>query len=191
MLAEAHSLKIGAIRDLSAYRRRHDNDIVKVAETRFSSRYGGDWRAVSYLNKAVGSKTVALVKGAISAGEPTLVRMHQLDLFRDTLGEIGADTGLLQNAMRTIGEAASGVIVLINPARPDALTRTVEMRGSGWSGNEADHGELRDYGIGAQILAELGVHDMILLSNNPSTPVALAGYGLSIVAERPLTGLQD
>ncbi|WP_374943783.1 3,4-dihydroxy-2-butanone-4-phosphate synthase [Sphingomonas sp.] len=190
-LARTHALKIGAIRDLIAYRRRHDNDIVKVAETRFASLYGGGWRAVSYLNKAVGSKTVALVKGEVTSGEPMLVRMHQLDLFRDTLGEVGADTGLLQSAMRTIGEAGNGVIVLINPSRPDALTRTVEMRGSASSLDDAEHAGLRDYGIGAQILAELGVQDMILIGNNPSTPVALAGYGLSIVAQRRLAGLED
>ncbi len=82
-LAERHGLRIGTIRDLIAYRRRHDHDVVKVSETSFESAYGGEWRAVSYLNRAVGNKTVALLKGAVEPGRPTLVRMHQLDFFRD------------------------------------------------------------------------------------------------------------
>jgi len=187
--AQRHGLKIGTIRDLIAYRRRHDHDVIKVSETNFTSRYGGEWRAVSYHNKAVGNRTVALVKGTIAEGTPALVRMHQLDLFRDTLGEDVEQTGLLQSAMRIIGEEGRGVIVLINRAQPDTLSWTVERRsGSGGAGG-SDIQDLRDYGIGAQILAELGVHEMELLTNTRHAPVALAGYGLSIVGERSLPGL--
>ncbi len=187
--AQRHALKIGTIRDLIAYRRRHDHDIVKVSETRFTSNFGGEWRAISYLNKAVGNKTIALLKGEISADTPTLVRMHQLDLFQDTLGEIGAHSGLLQSAMRAIGEEGSGLVVLINQPRHDALSQTVETRSKRTPIDAADMHELRDYGIGAQILAELGVQEMILLTNTAHSPIALAGYGLSIVGERPLPGL--
>jgi 3,4-dihydroxy 2-butanone 4-phosphate synthase/GTP cyclohydrolase II len=187
--AQRHALKIGTIRDLIAYRRRFDHDIVKISETSFTSNFGGDWRAISYLNKAVGNKTIALQKGEISHDKPTLVRMHQLELFRDTLGEVGEHTGLLQSAMRIIGEEGSGLVVLINQPRLDALSRTVETRGGRAATDQSDVGELRDYGIGAQILAELGVHEMILLTNTPHAPIALAGYGLSIVGERPLPGL--
>ena len=186
--AQRHGLKIGTIRDLIAYRRLYDQDIAKVSETRFTSNFGGDWRAISYLNKAVGNKTVALVKGDIPPTQPTLVRMHQLELFRDTLGEIGEHTGLLQSAMRMIGEEGRGIVVLINQPSADALTRTVETRGE--KGEDArEVGELRDYGLGAQILADLGVQEMILLTNTTHTPIALSGYGLSIVGERPLPGL--
>ena len=187
--AQRHALKIGTIRDLIAHRRSHDHDIVKVSETRFTSNFGGDWRAVSYLNKAVGNKTIALIKGEIAPDQPTLVRMHQLDLFRDTLGETGEHTGLLQSAMRIIGDAGSGLVVLINQPRLDALSRPVESRGAKGAADPSDMSELRDYGIGAQILAELGVHEMILLTNTPHTPIALAGYGLTIVGEQPLPGL--
>ena len=186
--AKRHSLKIGTIRDLIAYRRKHDHDIKKVSETSFSSRFGGEWRAVSYLNKAVGNKTVALIKGEISGTKPILVRMHQLDLFQDTLWESGPHAGLLQSAMKVIDDEGSGVIVLVNQPMTDALSRTVESRENA-SSTQADVRGLRDYGIGAQILAELGVYEMILLTNTKHTPIALSGYGLSIVGERPLSGL--
>ncbi len=188
-MAERHALKIGSIRDLIAYRRTHDHDIVKVSETQFSSRYGGDWRAVSYRNTAVGSRTVALVKGVLKDAVPALVRMHQLDLFRDTLGEDVEHTGLLQSAMRIIGEEGRGIIVLINHAQPDTLSWTVERRSTRNNGDVSDMYNLRDYGIGAQILAELGVHDMVLLTNTAHAPIALAGYGLRIVGQRALPGL--
>ncbi len=189
VLARHHALKIGTIRDLIAYRRRHDHDVVKVSETTFVSRFGGEWRAVSYHNKAVGSRTVALIKGVLATEKPALVRMHQLDLFRDTLGEAVDQTGLLQSAMNIIGDEGNGLIVLINHAQPDALAWNVERRGGVQSRGPADIHELRDYGIGAQILAELGVHEMVLLTNTAQAPVALAGYGIRIVGQRPIPGL--
>ena len=86
-------------------------------------------------------------------------------------------------------KARCGVIVLINDSQPDSLSRIVEGRNQHRDPGEADVPELRDYGIGAQILAELGVHEMILLTNTTYTPVALAGYGLTIIGQRPLPGL--
>ena len=186
--AAERALKIGTIRDLIAYRRRHDHNVVKVSETMFESRYGGHWRALSFHNKAVGNRTIALVKGEISADRPSLVRMHQLDLFRDTLGEVGDQTGLLQSAMKAIAEEGSGLIVLINQSPPDTLSWTVENRSRDDVSRESEMRGLRDYGIGAQILTELGVHEMVLLTNTAHTPVALAGYGLTIVGQRPLAG---
>src|SRR5260221_11953337 len=189
VLARHHALKIGTIRDLIAYRRRHDHDVVKVSETTFVSRFGGEWRAVSYHNKAVGSRTVALIKGVLATEKPALVRMHQLDLFRDTLGEAVDQTGLLQSAMNIIGDEGNGLIVLINHAQPDALAWNVERRGGVQSRGPADIPELRDYGIGAQILAELGVHEMVLLTKTAPAPAALAGYGARIAGQRPVPGL--
>jgi 3,4-dihydroxy 2-butanone 4-phosphate synthase/GTP cyclohydrolase II len=127
---------------------------------------------------------VALVKGAIDASKPTLVRMHQLSLFADAFGEEGGRGGLLRGAMKIIGEEGSGVIVVLNRAMPDALSAALNLR----SGKAPARGpdELRDYGGGAQILSALGVHDMVLLTNTHHTPVALGGYGLTIVGERPI-----
>ena len=185
-LARRNNLKVGTIRDLIAYRRKNDHDVVKVSETTFNSRYGGDWRAISYLNKAVGNRTVALLKGSISPDFPVLVRMHQLDLFRDTLGEEADHAGQLQSAMRVIGAEGNGLIILINQPHADALSRTVESRSCPSEEAERETFKLRDYGIGAQILAELGVHEMILLTNTARTPIALAGYGITIVGQRDL-----
>ena len=185
--AQRHNLKIGTIRDLIAYRRRHDHNVEKVAETVFHSRHGGDWRGITYRNKAVGTETLALVKGRINPDEPTLVRMHTMSMFADTLGEVSDRAGMLQGAMTMIGEAGAGVVVIINRSVPRWMSTIMQARASGKSPDEMEEmSELRDYGIGAQILAELGIHDMVLLTNSHHTLVALAGYGLNIVGEKSI-----
>lgn len=182
--SQLHGLKIGTIRDLIAYRRRHDHLVEKRAETVFESEWGGEWRAMSFWNKATGSEQVALVKGLIDPGKPTLVRMHALSPFADLFGEGGERGGLLRKSMRIIGEEGAGVVVVINRPRPDGLTLAIHAR----SGAPVpDMEELRDYGVGAMILNELGVEDMVLLTNTHHTLVGLDGYGLKIVGERPIT----
>ena len=181
--AQLHGLKIGTIRDLIAYRRRLDHLVEKRAETVFESEWGGEWRAMTFWNKATGSEQVALVKGMIDPGRPTLVRMHALSPFADLFGEGGARGGLLRQSMRIIGEEGAGVVVVINRPRPDGLTLAIHAR----SGAPVpDMEELRDYGVGAMILNELGVEDMVLLTNTHHTLVGLDGYGLKIVGERPI-----
>ena len=180
--AQRHNLKIGTIRDLIAYRRRHDHLLERRSEMRFTSRWGGDWTAISFYNKAVGSETMALVKGSIDPTKPTLVRMHTLSLFADTFGERSGREGLLAGAMKMIADEGSGVVVIINRSMPNFASRQMEVHKTGAFESEAE--ELRDYGVGAQVLAELGVHDMVLLTNTRQTLVALEGYGLSIVGER-------
>ena len=182
--SQLHGLKIGTIRDLIAYRRRHDHLVTKRAETVFDSEWGGEWRAMTFWNKATGSEQVALVKGLIDPGKPTLVRMHALSPFADLFGEGGERGGLLSKSMRIIGEEGAGVVVVINRPRPDGLTLAIHAR----SGAPVpDMEELRDYGVGAMILNELGVEDMVLLTNTHHTLVGLDGYGLKIVGERPIT----
>jgi 3,4-dihydroxy 2-butanone 4-phosphate synthase/GTP cyclohydrolase II len=182
--AQLHNLKIGTIRDLIAYRRRHDHNVEKVAETRFESQFGGQWRAITYLNKAVGTETLALVKGRIDPNKPTLVRMHALSFFHDMLGECGDRSGLLSGAMRIIAQEGAGVVVVISPQNRKIMSTIMRAREGGLAPGEMN--ELRDYGIGAQILAELGIHDMELLTNTHHTLIALAGYGLNVVGERPI-----
>ncbi|MEN2747641.1 3,4-dihydroxy-2-butanone-4-phosphate synthase [Sphingomonas sp. T9W2] len=182
--SQLHGLKIGTIRDLIAYRRRHDHLVTKRAETVFESEWGGEWRAMTFWNKATGSEQVALVKGLIDPSKPTLVRMHALSPFADLFGEGGERGGLLRKSMRIIGEEGAGVVVVINRPRPDGLTLAIHAR----SGAPVpDMEELRDYGVGAMILNELGVEDMVLLTNTHHTLVGLDGYGLKIVGERPIT----
>ncbi|MFC3214581.1 MULTISPECIES: 3,4-dihydroxy-2-butanone-4-phosphate synthase [Novosphingobium] len=186
--ARLHDLKIGTIRDLIAYRRRHDRMIEKRNELAFHSRYGGDWVARSYYNRATGDETVALVKGRIDPTKPTMVRMHTLSFFADIFGEdIGDRSELLQRSMNMIAEEGSGVIVVISRPMNNLISRSIEIKREFRDGGNPDLEELRDYGVGAQILAELGIHDMILLTNTHHSLVALEGYGLNIVGERAIT----
>jgi 3,4-dihydroxy 2-butanone 4-phosphate synthase/GTP cyclohydrolase II len=183
-----HGLKIGTIRDLIAYRRRHDHLVEKHAEGRFHSRWGGDWRALSFYNKATKGETMALVKGHIDPAKPTLVRMHAMSIFDDIFAQDTERHGMLEGAMRIIGEEGSGVVVLINSPSPAYATRAIERLDHRQQPPEDDGmpSEQRDYGVGAQILAELGVHDMVLLTNTRHSLVGLEGYDLSIVGERPI-----
>jgi 3,4-dihydroxy 2-butanone 4-phosphate synthase/GTP cyclohydrolase II len=187
--AQFHNLKIGTIRDLIAYRRRHDHLVERRAEAKFASEWGGDWTALTFWNKATGSEQVALVKGRVDPDKPTLVRMHALSPFADIFGEGGARGGLLQRAMEIIAEEGAGVVVVINRARPDQFTMALQAKTGALA--PADMEELRDYGVGATILTELGVRDMILLTNTHHTLIGLDGYGLSIVGERPIPERQS
>jgi 3,4-dihydroxy 2-butanone 4-phosphate synthase / GTP cyclohydrolase II len=182
--AQLHNLKIGTIRDLIAYRHRYDHLVERRAETSFTSRWGGDWRVITFWNKAAGTEQIALLKGRVNADKPTLVRMHVLSPFGDLFGEEGARGKLLERSMEIIGEEGAGVIVVINRPRADAFTMAVERKAG--IRTEADMEELRDYGVGAMILTELGVEEMVLLTNTHHTLVGLDGYGLSIVGERPI-----
>ncbi len=184
--AQFHNLKIGTIRDLIAYRRRYDHLVSLVSETRFTSRWGGEWAVRAYRNTATGTEQIALVKGRLDVTQPVLVRMHALSPFADVFGEDGDRSRMLQRSMEMIAKEGSGVIVIINRQRADGFTTAVRRHAG--EQVEVPMEELRDYGVGAMILAELGVHDMILLTNTHHTLVGLDGYGLSIVAERRIEG---
>ncbi|MEO1920652.1 MAG: 3,4-dihydroxy-2-butanone-4-phosphate synthase [Sphingomonadaceae bacterium] len=175
--ARKHDLKIGTIRDLIAYRRRNDHLVERLGERDFTSDYGGAWKLITYRNTVDGSESFVLQKGHIDPAQPTLARVHTISLLADMLGEPGPSKRQLQRAMAAIGEEGSGVIVLlIRPREADPL------RGGG----DDPSAELRTYGIGAQILADLGVHDMILLSNSHPNVPGIEGYGIDIVDTRPI-----
>lgn len=181
--ARAHGLKIGTIRDLIAYRLKKDHLVERVATSPFTAGSGALWQAQVFRDKATGEEQLALVHGTLDTSKPVLVRMHSLDLFADVLGEAGARSGLLHDAMRMIEGEGSGVLVALHAAAPGSLSRSIDIR----AGKPAVAGDaVRGYGTGAQILAALGIHDMILLTNTHHSPVALAGYGLAIVEERAI-----
>jgi 3,4-dihydroxy 2-butanone 4-phosphate synthase/GTP cyclohydrolase II len=180
--SQLHGLKIGTIRDLIAYRLKKDHLVEQTAEAEIDSCWGGTWTAKTFLNKALGTETLVLVKGKLDTTKPVLVRMHQLSIFEDVFGENCARSALLRGAMKAIGEEGSGVLVALTRQVP--ISALLDAR-SGKSGPQ-DMEQLRDYGGGAQILSALGIHDMILLTNTHHTPVALGGYGLVIVGERPI-----
>jgi 3,4-dihydroxy 2-butanone 4-phosphate synthase/GTP cyclohydrolase II len=178
--AQLHNLKIGTIRDLIAYRRKNDHLVERVSERKLGSDYGGDWRAIVYRNKMDGSESLVLQKGKVLPDKPTLVRMHNPSLFDDMLGRSGPRKRLLQRCMTDIGKEGDGLIVVLTGVTSDnSISQFIE--------NKPDEMDLRAYGIGAQILADLGVHDMILLTNTQHTLIALEGYGLSIVGERRIS----
>jgi 3,4-dihydroxy 2-butanone 4-phosphate synthase/GTP cyclohydrolase II len=182
--AQFHGLKIAKIADLIAYRLRYDRIVQRSVETVIKSLHGGEFRMIVYVNKVAYAEHIALVKGDIAADGPVLVRMHALDVLHDVLGDRSAGRGgEVEASMRMIAKAGRGVIVLIREPSATRLSDTVTARAAG--GSAAATG-LRDYGIGAQILLDLGVRDMILLSNTKRTIVGLEGYGLTVVEQRPI-----
>jgi len=144
---------------------------------------GGLWRMVAYQSKVDNVEHVALVKGDVSGDAPVLVRMHAVDTISDLLGGTHVDS--LHGAFAQIAAAERGVVVLIRENRPGAVSERIRDLVAGKRAEPA----LRDYGIGAQILLDLGVKDMILLSNHKRTIIGLEGYGLNVVEQRGIEGV--
>jgi 3,4-dihydroxy 2-butanone 4-phosphate synthase / GTP cyclohydrolase II len=207
--AQFHGLKVGAIADLIGHRRRHDRVVERRIDTMLDSRFGGMFRMIVYVNTVSYAEHIALVKGDISGPEPVFVRMHALNVLDDVLGDRSVGRGeVLHSAMRMIGEAGRGVVVLIREPRATSLSDRVRARlGDAASpaialgdylserGRQAARAapggaDLRDYGVGAQILVDLGIKDMVLLSNARRNIVGLEGYGLRIVETRSIPPLE-
>jgi 3,4-dihydroxy 2-butanone 4-phosphate synthase/GTP cyclohydrolase II len=183
--AQLHGLKIGTIADLIAYRRRTERQIERVLETPFESVYGGKFRMIVYRHSIDRAEHVVLVKGRIEAEVPTLVRMHQVDFAADLLGVAGARKDYIPSALAAIGSHdGPGVAVFIRDPNPAWISERYGDPSNGTHHSNA----LRDYGVGAQILLDLGVRDMILLTSSQTKPAALAGYGLRIVDRAPIIG---
>ena len=184
--AQRHGLKIGTIADLIAYRRRYDSIVKRISETALDSTYGGDFRCVVYVNKVTMAQHVALVKGDPATGGPVMVRMHAVNLFTDTLGQrSGGRGGEIEASMREISKEGRGVIVLIR--EPLTVVLAEQRRRAGEPIEPAGQ-ELRDYGVGAQILIDLGVKEMVLLTNSKKSVVGLEGFGLKITGQKPVPG---
>ncbi|WP_428661157.1 3,4-dihydroxy-2-butanone-4-phosphate synthase [Reyranella sp.] len=184
--AQRHGLKIGTIADLIAYRRRYDSIIKRISETKLDSIYGGDFRCVVYINKVTMAQHVALVKGDPAAPGPVTVRMHAVNLFTDTLGQrSGGRGGEIEASMRYIADEGRGVIVLIR--EPLTVVLAEQRRRAGEPIAPAGV-ELRDYGVGAQMLIDLGVKEMTLLTNSKKSIVGIEGFGLKVVGQKPVPG---
>lgn len=181
--AQLHGLKVGTIADLIAYRRRYDNLIHRAADTTFESDIGGAWRMMLYVNKAEYAEHVVLIKGNVSGGDPPLVRMHAVNLFDDVLSMAGGRSDLLSQSMKMIADEGRGIVVIIRETRNTALSDILLRR-------EAETGppeSIKEYGVGAQILLDLGVKEMINLTNAEKKVVGLDGYGLKIVESRTIS----
>ncbi len=180
--AQLHGMKIGTIADLIAYRRRTERQVERVLDTPFESVHGGQFRMIIFRNKIDRAEHVALIKGTIDPNQPTMVRMHRVDMAADMLGHVEARRDYIPAALKAISEhPGAGVAVFIRDPSPTLLSD----RYGGKAGDPAQTA-IRDYGVGAQILLDLGVRDMILLSSSPVRLAAAEGYGLKIIDRRPL-----
>ena len=179
--AKEHDLKIASIADLIAWRRRNESLVQRTVESAITTRVGGDWRMVIYTNTVSNIEHIALVKGDISTGDPVLVRMHALDLMADLLGAVSEKRAgdELATAMAAISNAGCGVIVVLRESTVSSLSAMVSQK-LNMTSDTGGNRDLRDYGVGAQILTDLGIRKMILLSDTRPNVVSLEGYDLEI-----------
>ncbi len=195
--AAKHNMKIASIADLIRHRMKHDSlSVRRVGEANLPTCNGGDFRVVAYESDLDNSVHLALVKGEINPEEPVLVRVHSQCLTGDVFGSLRCDCGpQLQTAMRIIAEEGNGVILYMRQeGRGIGLANKIKaycLQDSGRDTVEAnvDLGfapDLRDYGVGAQILVDLGVSKMRLMTNNPKKIVGLEGYGLEVAGRVPV-----
>jgi len=180
--AQLHGLKIGTIADLIAYRRKYDHPIKREIETEIESEYGGTFKLYLYVNTLEYAEHIALVKGDVSAPGPVPVRMHALNVFDDLFAAKGGRNDLLRQSMREIGKDGRGVIVLIRDTKDTAISEYLR----GYEDVEAQrNGLLKEYGVGAQILLDLGITEMELMTRSQGkTIVGLDGYGLTVTGYR-------
>lgn len=197
IFAEKHNLKIATIADLVAYRLREDTLVQRAVEARVPTEHAGEWKAVVYTNSIDKLDHLALVKGDISKAERILVRVHSECLTGDVFGSARCDCGLQLNAaMKMIDQEGCGIVLYMRQeGRGIGLVNKLKayclQDEQGVDTVEANHllgfkSDLRDYGIGAQILRDLGVKKMAILTNNPKKIVGLEGYGIEVVERLPL-----
>jgi 3,4-dihydroxy 2-butanone 4-phosphate synthase/GTP cyclohydrolase II len=178
--AQLHGLKIGTISDLIAYRRRHDN-LIRLRKTdQITSEFGGDWEMRVYADEVQGAEHIALIKGDITTDAPVLTRMHGMDPMLDVVGTGGAGRrNEFGDAMQIIADAGRGVLVLLRD-----VDHEIDPEG------ETAPKTLRQYGVGAQILSSLGLHEITLLTNSPLPKVVgLDAYGLEISGTRKISDI--
>ncbi len=188
--AKEHKLKIASIADLIAWRRQNESLVQRTMESVIILQIGGEWRLVIYVNTISNVEHVVLIKGDISTNETVLVRMHRVDLLTDLIGQVSEKRSgnELNAAMQSITDAGRGIIVLLRESSSLSLSpMVIDASSIGEEGSDHVHG-LREYGVGAQILVDLGVHRMTLLSNSPSNVISIDGYDLEIDGWQSLKG---
>ena len=177
--AKQHNIKIASISDLISYRRKNETIIKRLSESILESKFGGDWRIIIYKNIIDNSEHMALVKGIIDSNKTILVRVHALDLLSDVLGDQSSNRNgsELSLAMDTISKNKNGIIILIRDSSSESLSKKVSEI---INKNSFHNDSVRDIGVGAQILLDLGVKNMTVLYNTSTTAIGLDGFGLTI-----------
>ena len=196
VFAEKHGLRIITIADLIKYKMRAETFVRRIVDARLPTWDAGEFRVVGYENEVDGKEHVALIKGEINKGDVVLVRVHSECLTGDVFHSLRCDCGeRLHTAMAMIQREGKGVLLYMRQARGKGVLKKIEdysLQDHGRDTIEAGdepglQADLRDYGIGAQILNDLGVHKMSVITNNPRKVKALEGYGLSVVESVPLS----
>ena len=178
--SQKHNLKIGTISDLIAYRRKHDNLIREAERTTITSVFGGEWELRVFRDEPGNMEHYTLTKGDVSDGQPVLTRMHVLDPLEDVLCLNEDRWQQVPNAMAAISAEGRGAVVILRDSSPSAITDRLRP-------SETGPKQIRQYGVGAEILTNLGISRLIMLTNSP-TPrlVGLDGYDIEIVEARPI-----
>ena len=194
--SEEHGIGICTVADLVEYRMQKESFVRRAAETIIPTSFGGDFKVIAYENDFDNHTHLALVKGEITPDEPTLVRVHSECMTGDIFGSMKCDCGdQLQRAMSRVNDEGKGVILYLRQeGRGIGLVnklKAYELQRQGYDTVETNRelgfeDDLRDYGIGAQMLADIGVRKMRLMTNNPKKMVGLEGYGLTMVEQVPI-----
>jgi len=179
--AKKHNLKLATIADLIAYRRRNDNLVECIDETNVDSEFGGEFKMRAYMAKDDGIQHFTLVKGDPTKAKKVLVRMHSFNIFEDLLGQKGPRTGQFKRAMVELGKEECGVMVFLRENRKTYITDEIAKKDQKAQKKSPN---IKNYGIGAQILLDLGVKDFVLLSDSEQNVVGIEGYGLNIVGHQ-------